>query len=66
MGRAVAERADLAIVTSDNPRGEDPRRSADEILSGFDQAAADVEVESGPGRGHPVGPWPKPNRAIAS
>ena len=28
MGRAVAERADVAIVTSDNPRTEDPRAIA--------------------------------------
>jgi UDP-N-acetylmuramoyl-L-alanyl-D-glutamate--2,6-diaminopimelate ligase len=28
MGRAVAERADVAIVTSDNPRTEDPREIA--------------------------------------
>ncbi len=32
MGAAVAEHADLAIVTSDNPRTEDPRAIIDAIL----------------------------------
>jgi murE/murF fusion protein len=34
MGAAVAELADLAIVTSDNPRTEDPRAIIDQILPG--------------------------------
>ena len=32
MGRVVAERADLAIVTSDNPRSEDPAAIAAEVV----------------------------------
>lgn len=32
MGAAVAERADLAVVTSDNPRTEEPRAILDQIL----------------------------------
>jgi len=35
MGRAVAERADVAIVTSDNPRTEDPDSIIDEIEMGM-------------------------------
>jgi murE/murF fusion protein len=34
MGAAVAELADLAVVTSDNPRTEDPRAIIDQILPG--------------------------------
>ncbi|HEY4056747.1 MAG TPA: UDP-N-acetylmuramoyl-tripeptide--D-alanyl-D-alanine ligase, partial [Kofleriaceae bacterium] len=34
MGAAVAELADVAIVTSDNPRTEDPRAIIDQILPG--------------------------------
>ena len=47
MGRAVARRADLAIITNDNPRGEDPAAIARQILAGTDQAdsKADVAVE---------------------
>ena len=35
MGRAVADAADLAIVTSDNPRTEDPRAIVDAVLEGL-------------------------------
>jgi len=35
MGRVVSETADLAIVTSDNPRTEDPDRIVDDILTGM-------------------------------
>ncbi|MBN2497859.1 MAG: UDP-N-acetylmuramoyl-L-alanyl-D-glutamate--2,6-diaminopimelate ligase [Deltaproteobacteria bacterium] len=36
MGAAVARGADLAIVTSDNPRSEDPLSIVDSILPGLD------------------------------
>ncbi len=36
MGRAVAEVADLAVVTSDNPRSEDPQAIIDQILPGLE------------------------------
>jgi UDP-N-acetylmuramoyl-L-alanyl-D-glutamate--2,6-diaminopimelate ligase len=35
MGRVAAEGADLSIVTSDNPRTEDPERILDEIEAGM-------------------------------
>jgi UDP-N-acetylmuramoyl-L-alanyl-D-glutamate--2,6-diaminopimelate ligase len=42
MGRLASELADLVIVTSDNPRSEDPATIAAEIVSG---ASREVEVE---------------------
>jgi len=44
MGGAAGSLADLAIVTSDNPRSEDPGAIIDEVLSGIENGAA-VEVE---------------------
>jgi UDP-N-acetylmuramoyl-L-alanyl-D-glutamate--2,6-diaminopimelate ligase len=35
MGRIAAERADLAIVTSDNPRTEDPDAIIDDVVQGM-------------------------------
>jgi UDP-N-acetylmuramoyl-L-alanyl-D-glutamate--2,6-diaminopimelate ligase len=42
MGRLASELADVAIVTSDNPRSEDPAAIAAEIVAG---AVGEVEVE---------------------
>ena len=42
MGRIASQLADLAIVTSDNPRSEDPETIAAEIVAG---AEGDVELE---------------------
>lgn len=42
MGRVASELADLAIVTSDNPRSEDPSAIIDEILTGV---VGDAEIE---------------------
>jgi UDP-N-acetylmuramoyl-L-alanyl-D-glutamate--2,6-diaminopimelate ligase len=42
MGRIAAELADLPIVTSDNPRSEDPRAIIEEIVGG---AQGELEVE---------------------
>ena len=42
MGRVASELADAAIVTSDNPRSEDPLAIIDEILRGV---VGEVEVE---------------------
>src|SRR5262249_39661626 len=42
MGRIASTLADTAIVTSDNPRTEDPLAIIDEILTGVE---GDVEVE---------------------
>jgi UDP-N-acetylmuramoyl-L-alanyl-D-glutamate--2,6-diaminopimelate ligase len=40
MGRAVELAADVAIVTDDNPRNEDPRAIACQVLAGFESPAA--------------------------
>ena len=45
MGRAVAEHADIAIVTSDNPKGEDPVTIAEELARGLEGARAAYEIE---------------------
>ncbi|HET9322803.1 MAG TPA: UDP-N-acetylmuramoyl-L-alanyl-D-glutamate--2,6-diaminopimelate ligase [Gaiellaceae bacterium] len=42
MGRIASELADIAIVTSDNPRSEDPLAIIDDILAGVSE---DVQVE---------------------
>jgi UDP-N-acetylmuramoyl-L-alanyl-D-glutamate--2,6-diaminopimelate ligase len=39
MGRVAARGADLAIVTSDNPRTEDPERIIDDVVGGFEGVA---------------------------
>jgi UDP-N-acetylmuramoyl-L-alanyl-D-glutamate--2,6-diaminopimelate ligase len=44
MGRAGAELADLAIVTSDNPRSEDPAAIVAEVTAGA-EGPAELEVE---------------------
>ncbi|MEZ6188865.1 MAG: UDP-N-acetylmuramoyl-L-alanyl-D-glutamate--2,6-diaminopimelate ligase [Planctomycetota bacterium] len=46
MGRAVERAADLALLTSDNPRSEDPQAILDEVLAGCerpDDVAADPD-----------------------
>ena len=47
MGRVASELADVTIVTSDNPRSEDPRAIMDEILTGV-VGPVEVEVERRP------------------
>jgi len=44
MGRAGAELSDLAVVTSDNPRSENPDAIIDQVLAGIDDRDG-VEVE---------------------
>ena len=44
MGRAGAELSDVAVVTSDNPRSEDPDAIIEEILAGIEGADSDESV----------------------
>lgn len=45
MGRVANQWADHCIVTSDNPRSEDPLSIIDEILEGFDKENFEVVVQ---------------------
>jgi len=45
MGAVANQLADVAIVTSDNPRGEDPRAIVEAILAGMQPRQAEVRVE---------------------
>ncbi len=45
MGRAGGELSDLAVVTSDNPRSEDPAAIVAEVAAGAAGQAAAVEIE---------------------
>jgi UDP-N-acetylmuramoyl-L-alanyl-D-glutamate--2,6-diaminopimelate ligase len=45
MGEAVGRGADVAIVTNDNPRSEDPQAIAKAILPGLERGRATVAVE---------------------
>jgi UDP-N-acetylmuramoyl-L-alanyl-D-glutamate--2,6-diaminopimelate ligase len=42
MGKVAVERSDIAIVTSDNPRGEDPLAIIEDVLQG---TGVDVEID---------------------
>jgi UDP-N-acetylmuramoyl-L-alanyl-D-glutamate--2,6-diaminopimelate ligase len=45
MGEIAAELSDVAIVTSDNPRSEEPRAIVDEILAGVEEKTVEVELD---------------------
>jgi UDP-N-acetylmuramoyl-L-alanyl-D-glutamate--2,6-diaminopimelate ligase len=45
MGRAAAEGADVVIVTSDNPRSEDPEAIIAQILAGIEREDTIVEAD---------------------
>jgi len=45
MGRIAAELADVAIVSSDNPRGEDPAAIIADVLAGMKRGRAQIVTE---------------------
>ena len=42
MGEAASDKADLVIVTDDNPRGEDPAAIRREVLAGAGENASEI------------------------
>ena len=45
MGRVVSELADVAIVTNDDPRGEDPQEIINDILEGIPPTKSPLVLE---------------------
>ena len=46
MGRAVGQIADVAVLTNDNPRTEDPRAIADAVIPGLEEAGMTQQDDS--------------------
>ncbi len=46
MGQAVAELSDIAIVTSDNPRTENPEQIIDDIIPGIENSNRGAELQT--------------------
>lgn len=46
MGKVAAKLADRLVVTSDNPRGEDPRDIIEDIVAGARGSADEIEIEA--------------------
>ena len=44
MGKIVGDLADVAVVTSDNPRSEDPQLIVDDVLEGMHNCKAKIKV----------------------
>jgi len=55
MGRVAERFSDHCIVTSDNPRSEDPQRIIDEILGGMEARNHETIVERAAAIGRAIG-----------
>ncbi|MEH0147616.1 UDP-N-acetylmuramoyl-L-alanyl-D-glutamate--2,6-diaminopimelate ligase [Corynebacterium sp. Q4381] len=68
MGAEAARRADLVIVTDDNPRTEDPATIRGAVLKGAREAAGpDTEIREVGGRGEAIAQlvaWARPGDAV--
>ncbi len=64
MGAVVQELADLAVVTSDNPRTEDPMDIISDILRGDDGGRQPDPCGARPAGGPSAGPWSRDGRAM--
>ncbi|WP_409338266.1 UDP-N-acetylmuramoyl-L-alanyl-D-glutamate--2,6-diaminopimelate ligase [Corynebacterium sp. LK2510] len=67
MGRAAAERADLVIVTDDNPRTEDPALIRSAVIAGADAAGTDAEIREVASRADAISQlvaWARPGDAV--
>lgn len=58
MGKAAADWSDFAVVTTDNPRTEQPEAIIEEILPGLCRQCNALSGGGGPGGGHPLGHGP--------
>jgi UDP-N-acetylmuramoyl-L-alanyl-D-glutamate--2,6-diaminopimelate ligase len=68
MGRVSAEESDITILTSDNPRSEDPYRIIEEIETGLkDYGLKNMNTSSHDGKGYMIEPLRSDaiNRAVA-
>ena len=65
-GRSPGALADVAVITSDNPRTEDPDAIIAEILAGAVEGAGRGRGRAGPPRGHRPGARGAPRRATWS
>jgi UDP-N-acetylmuramyl tripeptide synthase len=43
---AAAQEADIVLVTSDNPRSEDPMMIIDQIVAGITKSTVDVRIDA--------------------
>ena len=66
MGEIAARLADVALITSDNPRSEEPEAIIDEIVAGIPAAARGGRARRGPPRARSSARsrWPRPGDVV--